>query len=97
MFKIIPTYKAWIENRKAKNDETIQTQVDKENEPAGTIGHEKFEDKPKSEEKIEEMKHQLIKEVRNVSTHGESTFQAAKKKEELPAHVAEKKQAVKSE
>ena len=97
MFKIIPTYKVWIENRKAKNEETIQTQVDKENDPAETMGHEKFEDKPKSEEKIEETKHQLIKEVRDVSTHGESTFQAAKKKEELPAQVAEKKREVKFE
>ena len=96
MFKIIPSYKAWIENRKAKNEETIQTQVDNENEPVETVDHEKFEDKLKSEEKIEETKNQLIKEL-DVLMHGKSTFQAAKEKEELPAHVAEKKQTIKSE
>ena len=64
--------------------------------PLQTADEEKFEDKPKSEKQIEKTKHQLIKEL-DVHMRGETTFQATKEKEELLAHVAEKKQTIKSE
>ena len=64
--------------------------------PLQTADEEKFEDKPKPKKKTEETKHQLIKEL-DVLLRGETTFQATKEKEELLAHVAEKKQTIKSE